>query len=86
MCVGVSSQVPYTAMTGMSVLPEVREAYSAVERYQLVGAYGIQHRVISTEGRPEVILEGSHDGLTWTVRKTWERMPCNNNQIFFYSE
>ncbi|XDV24567.1 hypothetical protein PO909_028700 [Leuciscus waleckii] len=60
------SVVPYTAMTGMSILPEVREAYSAVERYQLVGAYGIQHRVISTEGRPEIILEGSHDGLTWT--------------------
>uniref|UniRef100_A0A671T045 Lipase maturation factor n=1 Tax=Sinocyclocheilus anshuiensis TaxID=1608454 RepID=A0A671T045_9TELE len=69
MCVGVSSQVPYTSMAGMSVskvLPAVRDTYSAVERYQLVGAYGIQHRLISAEGRPEIILEGSYDGLTWT--------------------
>ncbi|XP_026065809.1 lipase maturation factor 2-like [Carassius auratus] len=63
------SVVPYTSMAGMSVskvLPAVRDAYSAVERYQLVGAYGIQHRLISAEGRPEIILEGSYDGLTWT--------------------
>ncbi|KAK2892938.1 hypothetical protein Q8A67_012926 [Cirrhinus molitorella] len=62
------SVVPYTSMAGMrvsKVLPAVRDAYSAVERYQLVGAYGIQHRMISTEGRPEIVLEGSYDGLTW---------------------
>lgn len=59
------SMVPYTAITGSKVLPEVREAYSAMEKYQLVGAYGIQHRVTSVEGRPEIILEGSHDGLKW---------------------
>ncbi|XP_039523637.1 lipase maturation factor 2b [Pimephales promelas] len=60
------SVVPYTAMTGIPVISEVRDLYSAVEKFQLVGAYGIQHRIISTEGRPEIILEGSYDGLTWT--------------------
>lgn len=89
-CVGVSSQVPYTSMAGMSVskvLPAVRDAYSAVERYQLVGAYGIQHRMTSAEGRPEIILEGSYDGLTWTVRKMWKRLRCYNspNHLIFYS-
>ncbi|XP_056603896.1 lipase maturation factor 2b [Triplophysa dalaica] len=59
------SLVPYTAITGSNVFPMVREAYSAVEKYQLVGAYGIQHRVTSVEGRPEIILEGSQDGLIW---------------------
>ncbi|KAI7791978.1 lipase maturation factor 2b [Triplophysa rosa] len=59
------SVVPYTAITGSKVLPVVREAYSAVEKYQLVGAYGVQHRATSVEGRPEIILEGSQDGLAW---------------------
>ncbi|XP_051974569.1 lipase maturation factor 2b [Xyrauchen texanus] len=59
------SVVPYAAMTGISLLPEVRDTYSAVERFQLVGAYGIQHRMTSALGRPEIILEGSYDGLTW---------------------
>ncbi|XP_051547301.1 lipase maturation factor 2-like [Myxocyprinus asiaticus] len=59
------SMVPYAAITGITLLPEVRDVYSTVERLQLVGAYGIQHRMTSTEGRPEIILEGSYDGLTW---------------------
>ncbi len=81
-CVGVSSQVPYTSMAGMSVskvLPAVRDAYGAVEQYQLVGAYGIQHQMTSSDGRPEIILEGSYDGLTWTVRRMWKRLLCYNN-------
>uniref|UniRef100_A0A673NBJ1 Lipase maturation factor n=1 Tax=Sinocyclocheilus rhinocerous TaxID=307959 RepID=A0A673NBJ1_9TELE len=83
MCVGVSSQVPYTSMAGMSVskvLPAVRDAYSAVERYQLVGAYGIQHRMTSAEGRPEIILEGSYDGLTWTEMNPMYK-PGNVNAV-----
>uniref|UniRef100_A0A671RY50 Lipase maturation factor n=1 Tax=Sinocyclocheilus anshuiensis TaxID=1608454 RepID=A0A671RY50_9TELE len=82
-CVGVSSQVPYTSMAGMSVskvLPAVRDAYSAVERYQLVGAYGIQHRMTSAEGRPEIILEGSYDGLTWTEMNPMYK-PGNVNAV-----
>uniref|UniRef100_A0A8C1LE76 Lipase maturation factor n=1 Tax=Cyprinus carpio TaxID=7962 RepID=A0A8C1LE76_CYPCA len=77
------SVVPYTSMAGMSVskvLPAVRDAYSAVERYQLVGAYGIQHRLISAEGRPEIILEGSYDGLTWTEMNPMYK-PGNVNAV-----
>uniref|UniRef100_A0A8C1F8H4 Lipase maturation factor n=1 Tax=Cyprinus carpio carpio TaxID=630221 RepID=A0A8C1F8H4_CYPCA len=77
------SVVPYTSMSGMSVskvLPAVRDAYSAVERYQLVGAYGIQHRLISAEGRPEIILEGSYDGLTWTEMNPMYK-PGNVNAV-----
>ncbi|XP_017554407.1 lipase maturation factor 2b isoform X1 [Pygocentrus nattereri] len=63
------SLVPYTAMAGMSggkILPEVRKAYGAVEKYQLVSAYGIQHRMVPPAGRPEIVLEGSADKKTWT--------------------
>ncbi|MCP6657994.1 lipase maturation factor family protein, partial [Klebsiella pneumoniae] len=77
------SVVPYTSMAGMSVskvLPAVRDAYSAVERYQLVGAYGIHHRLISAEGRPEIILEGSYDGLTWTEMNPMYK-PGNVNAV-----
>uniref|UniRef100_A0A673N6B3 Lipase maturation factor n=1 Tax=Sinocyclocheilus rhinocerous TaxID=307959 RepID=A0A673N6B3_9TELE len=77
------SVVPYTSMAGMSVskvLPAVRDAYSAVERYQLVGAYGIQHRMTSAEGRPEIILEGSYDGLTWTEMNPMYK-PGNVNAV-----
>ncbi|XP_036433515.1 lipase maturation factor 2b [Colossoma macropomum] len=63
------SLVPYTAMAGMSggkILPEVRKAYGAVEKYQLVSAYGIQHRMVPPAGRPEIVIEGSADKKTWT--------------------
>lgn len=63
------SVVPYSTLPGMSsttVFPKVLDLYRAVEKFHLVGAYGVQHRPISTEGRPEIILEGSYDGLTWT--------------------
>ncbi|XP_066524489.1 lipase maturation factor 2b [Hoplias malabaricus] len=63
------SLVPYTALGGMSsskILPEVRATYSAVEKYQLVSAYGVQHRMVPPAGRPEIIIEGSADKKTWT--------------------
>ncbi|XP_043093672.1 lipase maturation factor 2b [Puntigrus tetrazona] len=77
------SVVPYTSMAGMSiskVLPAVRDVYSAVERYQLVGAYGIQHRMTPAEGRPEIVLEGSYDGLTWTEMNSMYK-PGNVNAV-----
>lgn len=64
-------KVPYTALAGMSsgkILPEVREAYEAVEKFHLVSSYGIQHRMIPPAGRPEIIIEGSMDKKTWMVR------------------
>ncbi|KAI4884343.1 hypothetical protein NFI96_015521 [Prochilodus magdalenae] len=63
------SLVPYTAVAGMSgskILPEVRKAYGAVENFQLVSAYGIQHRMVPPAGRPEIVIEGSADKKTWT--------------------
>ncbi|XP_062851022.1 lipase maturation factor 2b [Trichomycterus rosablanca] len=62
------SVVPYTALTGTTsnILPEVRLAYSVVEKYQLVSSYGTQHRTIPPAGRPEIIIEGSDDKKTWT--------------------
>ncbi|KAM9467486.1 lipase maturation factor 2b [Clarias gariepinus] len=63
------SLVPYTAMAGMAsskLLPELREAYEAVEKFQLVSSYGIQHRMIPPAGRPEIVIEGSMDKKTWT--------------------
>ncbi|XP_060745093.1 lipase maturation factor 2b [Tachysurus vachellii] len=62
------SLVPYTALAGMSskILPEVREAYEALEKFQLVSSYGIQHRMIPPAGRPEIVIEGSVDKKDWT--------------------
>lgn len=76
--------MPYTAITGSKVLPGIRKAYSAVEKYQLVGAYGIQHRATSDDGRPEIILEGSQDGLKWTVRRKKVRLVLQTKSSFYF--
>uniref|UniRef100_A0A8C7U6B2 Lipase maturation factor n=1 Tax=Oncorhynchus mykiss TaxID=8022 RepID=A0A8C7U6B2_ONCMY len=60
------SVVPYSSMEQVyssKILPEVRQAYSLVERYRLVSAYSLDSRV---GGRSEVVLEGSMDKNTWT--------------------
>lgn len=61
------SLVPYSAMGGMSskIIPKVREAFEAVEKFHLVSSYGIPHRMIPPAGRPEIVLEGSMDKKTW---------------------
>lgn len=63
-------KVPYSAMGGMSskIIPKVREAFEAVEKFHLVSSYGIPHRMIPPAGRPEIVLEGSMDKKTWKVR------------------
>uniref|UniRef100_A0A673X4W0 Lipase maturation factor n=1 Tax=Salmo trutta TaxID=8032 RepID=A0A673X4W0_SALTR len=48
------------------ILPEVRQAYSLVERYRLVSAYSLDSRMTGVDGRSEVVLEGSMDKNTWT--------------------
>ncbi|XP_062374397.1 lipase maturation factor 2b [Sardina pilchardus] len=61
--------VPYTAMENVSnskILPEVRKAYNMVEPYGLVGAYGIEHKSLTEDGRPEIVIEGSMDQQKWT--------------------
>lgn len=46
----------------------MRQAHAAVDRYQLVNSYGLFRRMTGVGGRPEVVIEGSYDGVTWTVR------------------
>uniref|UniRef100_A0AAZ3QDT7 Lipase maturation factor n=1 Tax=Oncorhynchus tshawytscha TaxID=74940 RepID=A0AAZ3QDT7_ONCTS len=63
------SVVPYSSMEQVyssKILPEVRQAYSLVERYRLVSAYSLDSRMTGVDGRSEVILEGSMDKNTWT--------------------
>nr|XP_023832170.1 lipase maturation factor 2 [Salvelinus alpinus] len=63
------SVVPYSSMEQVyssKILPEVRQAYSLVERYRLVSAYSLDSRMTGVDGRSEVVLEGSMDKNTWT--------------------
>ncbi|TTN17664.1 Lipase maturation factor 2 [Bagarius yarrelli] len=46
--------------------PGVRRAFDLTDRYQLVNSYGLFRRMTGVGGRPEVIMEGSMDGSTWT--------------------
>ncbi|KAM4614662.1 lipase maturation factor 2b [Polymixia lowei] len=73
------SLVPYTSIDQASsskVLPQVRRAYSLVERYRLVSGYAIDSTVRQEDGRPEVVLEGSMDGTTWKEIQ-WMYKPGN---------
>ncbi|XP_028306102.1 lipase maturation factor 2-like isoform X2 [Gouania willdenowi] len=45
--------------------PAVRQTYDLVDRFQLVNSYGLFRRMTGVGGRPEVVLEGSYDGVTW---------------------
>ncbi|XP_047452114.1 lipase maturation factor 2a [Mugil cephalus] len=63
------SLVPFTYIEYDSharLWPAVRGAYEAVNRYQLVNSYGLFRRMTGVGGRPEVVIEGSYDGATWT--------------------
>lgn len=63
------SLVPYTYIeydSNASLWPAVRQAHQATSRYQLVGSYGLFRRMTGVGGRPEVVIEGSRDGVTWT--------------------
>lgn len=64
-------QVPFTFIeyeSNTRLWPAVRQAYELVDRYQLTNSYGLFRRMTGVGGRPEVVIEGSHDGVTWTVR------------------
>ncbi|KAM9854613.1 lipase maturation factor 2a [Aulostomus maculatus] len=63
------SLVPFTYIeyeSSARLWPGVRQAYEMVDRYQLVNSYGLFRRMTGVGGRPEVVIEGSHDGITWT--------------------
>ena len=64
-------QVPYTSMEPWSsskVLPVVKRAHEWVKPYQLVSSYALDRQLAAGRGRPELVLEGSRDQHTWTVR------------------
>ncbi|XP_034161420.2 lipase maturation factor 2a [Pangasianodon hypophthalmus] len=63
------SLVPYTYIeyeAHSNLWPGVRRAFELTDRYQLVNSYGLFRRMTGVGGRPEVIMEGSVDGSTWT--------------------
>lgn len=69
--VSLLSQVPFTYIeydSNARLWPGVRQAYDVVDRYQLVNSYGLFRRMTGVGGRPEVVIEGSNDGISWTVR------------------
>ncbi|KAK3548931.1 hypothetical protein QTP70_021685 [Hemibagrus guttatus] len=63
------SLVPYTYIeyeAHSNLWPGVRGAFDLTDRYQLVNSYGLFRRMTGVGGRPEVIMEGSMDGSSWT--------------------
>ncbi|TMS05773.1 Lipase maturation factor 2 [Larimichthys crocea] len=63
------SLVPFTYIefdSNARLWPGVRQAYDMVDRYQLVNSYGLFRRMTGVSGRPEVVIEGSNDGVSWT--------------------
>ncbi|XP_075945137.1 lipase maturation factor 2a [Anarhichas minor] len=63
------SLVPFTYIeydSNARLWPGVRRAYDLVDRFQLVNSYGLFRRMTGVGGRPEVIIEGSNDGVSWT--------------------
>ncbi|KAF7662071.1 hypothetical protein LDENG_00247040 [Lucifuga dentata] len=63
------SLVPFTYIeydSNANLWPGVHQAYELVDRYQLVNSYGLFRRMTGVGGRPEVVIEGSNDGVTWT--------------------
>lgn len=63
------SLVPFTYIeydSNARLWPAVRQVYEVVDRYQLANSYGLFRRMTGVSGRPEVVIEGSNDGVTWT--------------------
>jgi lipase maturation factor 1 len=48
---------------GMGLPPVLGGVFDAIEPFGLIGAYGAF--AVMTKSRPEIIVEGSHDGVTW---------------------
>ncbi|XP_015682016.1 lipase maturation factor 2, partial [Protobothrops mucrosquamatus] len=62
-------QVPFTYIEFESngkLWPGIHQVFGAVDHYQLANSYGLFRRMTGVGGRPEVVLEGSHDKETWT--------------------
>ncbi|NXF14056.1 LMF2 factor, partial [Smithornis capensis] len=64
------SLVPFTYIDHESngkLWPGIHQLFGAVQRFQVVNSYGLFRRMTGVGGRPEVVLEGSYDGHSWTV-------------------
>ncbi|XP_012221862.1 lipase maturation factor 2-like [Linepithema humile] len=61
----VISLVPhYTSLvpvTNSTVIAQIKQVQDKVEHLRLVNSYGLFRRMTGTDGRPEVIIEGSND-------------------------
>ncbi|XP_056653500.1 lipase maturation factor 2 [Monodelphis domestica] len=63
------SLVPYTYLepgTNKQLWAGAHRLFSSVEHLQLANSYGLFRRMTGLAGRPEVVLEGSYDGHSWT--------------------
>uniref|UniRef100_A0A8D2Q8S4 Lipase maturation factor n=1 Tax=Varanus komodoensis TaxID=61221 RepID=A0A8D2Q8S4_VARKO len=63
------SLVPFTYIEYESnerLWPSVHQLFGAVDRFQVANSYGLFRRMTGVGGRPEVVLEGSHDKQAWT--------------------
>ncbi|XP_043824982.1 lipase maturation factor 2 [Dromiciops gliroides] len=63
------SLVPYTYLepgTNRQLWAGAHRLYSTVEHLQLANSYGLFRRMTGLGGRPEVVVEGSYDGQSWT--------------------
>ncbi|KAB0387794.1 hypothetical protein FD755_002750 [Muntiacus reevesi] len=63
------SLVPYSYMEPSShgrLWTGAHRLFGTVEHLQLANSYGLFRRMTGLGGRPEVVLEGSYDGLQWT--------------------
>lgn len=47
--------------TNSTVEPSLRIAYNRVHKLRILNQYGLFKRMTGTDGRPEIILEGSYD-------------------------
>ncbi|KAG9340033.1 hypothetical protein JZ751_022144 [Albula glossodonta] len=54
------------SVSNSDIWPSVLKAYRSVDRYQLANSYGLFRRMTGVGGRPEVVIEGSMDRVTWT--------------------
>ncbi|NWR06426.1 LMF2 factor, partial [Paradoxornis webbianus] len=62
-------QVPFTYIEhefNGKLWAGIHQMFGAVEKFQVVNSYGLFRRMTGVGGRPEVILEGSYDGHSWT--------------------
>jgi predicted DCC family thiol-disulfide oxidoreductase YuxK len=60
----LNAMLVYSAFSPEAIWPRpIEVAYSYLERFRIVNGYGLFR--VMTKSRPEIVVEGSSDGLTW---------------------